>query len=253
MNDPVSESAKATQKVAEAYVETLKIGRDVGGWFNRLFESGLKATVGRRWADVEIEKQIAGRIYSWARLELLFHKTEQKLRKKGVTQFRFLPPKLMLPLLENATMEDEDDLHSLWAQLLATSLDSQGEEVHRKFVSILSDLTSADALVLSQIWADWQTRDIKETRDSTLTYGSGIDGVFSYPEMSIVTINRLGLIAPNYTTIKTFEPGGEDHTGDWGPTQDEVQVYGNLNSIVFTKLGEAFCRAVMPTEASLVK
>jgi len=83
-------------------------------------------------------------------------------------------------------------------------------------------------------------------RDSTLPYGPGVDGTYSHDEASIVTINRLGLIAPAYTKIKTFEPGGQNIHGDWGPTQDDVLVYGDLGSVVFTPLGEAFYRAVMP-------
>jgi hypothetical protein len=89
-------------------------------------------------------------------------------------------------------------------------------------------------------------QDEKQTRDSTLSYGPGIDGTYSHNEVSIVILNRLGLITPTYTKIKTFEPGGENIHGEWGPTQDDVLIYGDLGSVVFTTLGEAFCEAVMP-------
>jgi Abortive infection alpha len=103
---------------------------------------------------------------------MLLHKTERRLRQKGVTQFRLVPAKLALPLLQNATMEDEDDLHSLWAALLAAAMDPAGNEVHRKYVSILADLTGPDALVLRKIWEDWRAVDKKKTwGSSTVTYG----------------------------------------------------------------------------------
>jgi hypothetical protein len=101
-------------------------------------------------------------------------------------------------------------------------------------------------LILCALWKQWQLTDKKkETRDSTLRYGPGVDGTYSHDESSIVTLNRLGLIAPAYTVIKTFEPGGHNEHGDWGPTQDDVLIYGDLGSVVFTPVGEAFCRAVL--------
>lgn len=72
-------------------------------------------------------------------------------------------------------------------------------------------------------------------------------GTESHDESSVITLNRLGLIAPNYTEIKTYLPAA--HDGDWKTTEESasVQLYGDLLAVVVTPLGEAFCRAVMPT------
>jgi Abortive infection alpha len=103
-----------------------------------MFGVAIEQEVGRIWTVPATERRIAAAIYSWERLELLLHKTKGNLHRQGFVRFRVPPPKVMLPLLENATMEDNDDLHSLWAQLLATSLDAAADEVHRKFVTILT-------------------------------------------------------------------------------------------------------------------
>ena len=174
------------------------------------------------------------------------HKTEERLRRKGVKHFRFVPPKLGLPLLQNATMEDDDDLHSLWSALLAAAMDPAADEVHRKYVSILADLTGPDAAVLRKVWTDWQTVEKKETFGSkTVRYGPGVQGTDGHAETSVITLNRLGLIAPNYTEIRTYYPTGYDNRHVEFAEGDSAQVYGDLLIVVVTPLGEAFCRAVM--------
>jgi hypothetical protein len=244
--DPITEGAKAAQEIARATGQGIAVVSGLGGWLDRIFGEAIGEAVRLHWTTKVRERSIASAIYSWERLELLLHKTEQRLRERGVTQFRFVPPKIVLPLLQNATMENEDDLHSLWAALLATSLDADGAEVHRKFVTILSDLTSADAVVLKLMWKDWLVLDKKEERfrSATVSYGPGIDGTDAHDEASVITLNRLGLISPNYTEIRTFLPAA--HDGDWKTSEhaDYVHVYGDLLAVVLTPLGEAFCKAV---------
>ncbi len=46
------------------------------------------------------------------RLDLLLQKVERRLREKGIAQTRLPPPKVVIPLLEHATMEYENDLHT---------------------------------------------------------------------------------------------------------------------------------------------
>jgi Abortive infection alpha len=234
--DPISESAKAAQEIAKATGQGIAAVNSLGGWLDRIFGEAIGEAVRLHWTTKVRERSIASAIFSWERLELLLHKTEHRLRKRGVTRFRFVPPKIVLPLLQSATMEDEDDLHSLWAALLATSLDADGAEVRRKFVTILSDLTSADAAVLNLMWRDWIILDKKEERQSaTVTYGPGIEGTEAHDEASVITLNRLGLISPNYTQIRTFLPPA--HDGDWKTEvhEDYVQVYGDLLAVVCTR------------------
>ena len=249
--DPVTESAKAAQEIAKASSQGIAAVSGLGQWLDRIFGEAIGESVRLHWTVKARERSIASAIYSWERLEVLMHKTEQRLRKRGVTHFRFVPPKIALPLLQNATMEDDDDLHSLWASLLATSLDARSAEVHRKFVSILSDLTSADAAILEKMWKDWLVLDKKEERfkSATVSYGPGIDGTDSHDEVSVITLNRLGLVSPNYTQIRTFLPPG--HDGDYKqywPHEDYATVHGDLIAVVFTPLGEAFCGAVITAD-----
>jgi hypothetical protein len=249
--DPATESAKAAQEIAKATGQGIAAVSGLGGWLDRIFGEAIGEAVRLHWTTKVRERSIASAIYSWERLELLLNKTEKRLRKRGITHFRFVPPKVVLPILQNATMENDDDLHSLWAALLATSLDAQGAEVHRKFVTILGDLSSTDATVLDRMWKDWLFLDKKEERfqSATVSYGPGIDGTDTHDAASVITLNRLGLVSPNYTQIRTFLPPG--HDGDhkeYSPHEDYAMVYGDLTAVVFTPLGEAFCNAVITAD-----
>jgi hypothetical protein len=56
------------------------------------------------------------------------------------------------------------------------------------------------------------------------------------------TLGRL--IEPSYTKFKTFVPGGHGRHGDYGPTQDEVRISGDLYTVAITPFGYAFGEAV---------
>ena len=244
--EAVTEAAKAVQEVAKTGGQAIDAGRSVGGFLDRVFGRAIEDTVGRYWTDKVAAKRIEAAIYSWERLELLLHKAKKRLEKKGVVDIRAIPPKVALPLLEYATVEHEEDLHTLWANLLATGMDAHEEEIHRKYVTTLGEMTAVDAFVLASMFEQAETEiSKKEIRDLSLTYGPGVDGTHSYDPVSVITLNWLGLIEPAYIKFKTFAPGGhDDRYGEYGPTQDDVSFPGDLSSVIITPLGCAFGRAV---------
>jgi hypothetical protein len=244
--EALKEAAKAVQEVAKTSGKAIDAGRSVGGFLNRVFGAAIEDTVGLLWTDKVAAKRVEAAIYNWERLESLAHKVKKRLEKEGVIDIRAIPPKVALPLLEYATVEHEEDLHTLWANLLATGMDAREGEIHRKYVTTLGEMTAVDAFVLSSMFEEAEGEiSKKETRDSTLTYGPGVDGTHSHDPVSVITLNRLGLIEPAYIRFKTFVPGGhDDRYGEYGPTQDDVSFPGDLSSVIITPFGRAFARAV---------
>ncbi len=59
-------------------------------------------------------------------------------------------PKLLVPILESASLEDDDWMKERWAELLATAA-SEDQGVHPAFTTILSELTRADARWLQRV------------------------------------------------------------------------------------------------------
>jgi hypothetical protein len=242
----ITETAKAVQEVAKTGGKAIDAGVRTGTWLDRMLGEAIGQTVAHAWTDRIKARRIESAIYNWERAEMLFHKAAERLRKKGVTITRPIPPKVALPLLKYATVEHEDDLHTLWANLMATGMDGSEDDIHRKYVTTLGEMTAEDAAVLAAMFVSSKDEIAKKKfRDSTVTYGPGIDGTHSHDPIPVITLNRLGLIEPAAVSFKTFEPGGhDDRYGEYGPTQDEVSFPGNLESVVITPFGAAFGKAV---------
>ena len=76
-------------------------------------------------------------------------KTEKILKKHGISPSS-IKPKYMLPIVEGISLEDDEMIQYLWANLLATSIKEQETDPHH--ITILkSHLTKNDALVLIAI------------------------------------------------------------------------------------------------------
>src|SRR5215472_13690291 len=60
------------------------------------------------------------RVYRYGRQLKLLEKAEKMARDAGFTP-QPVPPKILFPLLEGASFEDNEDLHDMWAALLANA------------------------------------------------------------------------------------------------------------------------------------
>lgn len=247
-NEVITESAKALQELAKTGGKAIDASRGVGGWLNRVFGQGIEDAVALHWSDRVKALRIERAIYDWEKLEELMNKVDARLKAKGVYTLRLPPPKIALAIIENATIEDDDDLHSKWANLLATGLDPAADEIHKKYVSVLSDLTGADANVFQTLCEQWldPNKPPKEGRYRSMTYSPTVDGTASHDEISIITLNRLGLISPGYTDFLTYIP---NESRSWKDFDDfhtnEIKAYGDLEVVQVTEFGIAFYKAVI--------
>ena len=246
--EAITESAKALQEVAKAGGKAVDASRSVGGWLDRIFGQGVEDAVALHWSDRIRARRIERAIYDWAKLTTLMGKVEVRLKARGVHDLRLVPPKIALGIIEKATIEDEDELHSLWGNLLATGLDAATDQVQTKYISILSDLTREDATVLKTLCEQWLDPNQRMTADryGSLTYGPRVDGIASHNAISIITLNRLGLISPGFTDVTNYRPNDERDYKTPDPFFcDDVRVYGDLEVVQVTDLGLAFYNAVI--------
>jgi hypothetical protein len=227
--DAVKETAKTTGKAIDAV-------SGVGSFFDRVFGGLVTDAVGLLADRL--------RFYRLERLHLLAEKTKQRLSARGIDITRPLQPKVALPLLESATLEEDDHLHTLWANLLASGLDPDAEPLERKFVSALAEMTADDAYTFESLWAEWHKPPPRPVVVQHSEPGRGIRGSDDYGEIPILTLNRLGLIAPSFTVIKNYIPGGDNRYGSYGPEQEAVKIYGNLDRVIITEFGLAFGCAI---------
>lgn len=89
-------------------------------------------------------------------------KAEDSLKKIGVN-IAPVPQKLLLPIISEASLEDDGHLRNIWANLLANAADERGEsEVLPCFPTMLREFTSRDARFLDAMYSVAQSAAEKE-------------------------------------------------------------------------------------------
>jgi hypothetical protein len=130
----------------------------------------------------------------------MFQKTQRMLKEVGVTPHA-VPPRLFLPIMENASIQDDEDLHTRWAALLANAA-TNPNLVHPSFIEILKQLGPEDAIYLDKLYDH-----VKSKKNSRVT--PWIDSITiaerdrrtnagENPEVPFNNLIRLGLIEVGY-------------------------------------------------------
>ncbi|HEY4359523.1 MAG TPA: Abi-alpha family protein [Bryobacteraceae bacterium] len=92
------------------------------------------------------------RLYRYERQLKCVQKAERMAQEAGFTP-QAVPPKILFPLLEGASFEDNEDLHTMWAALLVNAAGPDGgSRVRPGFIATLRQLSPDEALLLSYIY-----------------------------------------------------------------------------------------------------
>ena len=98
---------------------------------------------------------------------------------------------------------------------------------------------------LCEQWLDPE-KPPKPQRYRSTTYGPTVDGIGSHDAISIITLNRLGLISPGYIDFTSYEPNEErDYKNPEAFNGSDVRAYGNLDIVEVTDFGLAVYKAVI--------
>ncbi len=67
-------------------------------------------------------------------------KAEKMLKDAGIKP-QAVPPKILFPLLEGVSLEDNEDLHTMWAAMLANAASpDKAESIRPGFIAILKEM-----------------------------------------------------------------------------------------------------------------
>jgi hypothetical protein len=125
-------------------------------------KSGLGSAVGEIIKDVaDPPAQIIG---SWLRDIVLIRYSKWRLKQatkvvegagKILAELDLEPnvckPKILLPLIEQASLEDDEDLTKKWMGLLASSV--TGNSIHPSYSRILSELVQSEAKIIDYLYS----------------------------------------------------------------------------------------------------
>lgn len=224
--ETIGKAADALRETAITGGKAIDAGSGLAGFLFRVMGEPVELLAGTFITDPLKE-------YRKQRLHRFQQKTEAILSAGGVQETRQVPPKVAVALFEEASLEDDDDLHTLWAKLLATAMTEGEAQVERKYVSILADLTRADAELLNEIFRGSIRRSSLPPEEAALSFGSESGSGPDYSPVSLASLSRLELIA---------------FVGSILRSNDRYPVpfwwRGSLYDVNLTPLGEAFCQAV---------
>lgn len=89
----------------------------------------------------------------WQRQMRMVDEVNKILISKDLDKTRTIPPKFALPMLEQASLEEDDYLQDIWCKLIANSLDPNFDsEIRYAFIEIIKNLTPLDAKILKYVY-----------------------------------------------------------------------------------------------------
>ena len=174
MNEEISEIAKTAQEVAKTTRAGIEATEKLGGFVARITNEPVEAIMGIFGDRLKFMR--------WERQLRLYDREQEILHQRGVgNHLRTVPPKLALPIVENASLEEDDELQDLWANLLASALDPNFKGVVRSaFIDIIKQLEVTDVHVLDAIHKEIQKED-----------DNNKDAFGNYLSKYLVTPNRI--------------------------------------------------------------
>ena len=190
----------------------------------------------------------------WERKLRLAERGRELLQERGVQgTLRPIPYKLALPIIEHASLEDNDELQDLWANLLASAVDPNFDGLIRAtYIDIIRQLEVLDVHLLRvvyesyKVWFDEKQRTAihKDYYFSPISHEVGkVDiterlGIsFGMYENSVDNLIRVRCLAP-YVADETIDT--EFHGV---PNYASVTVDYRYEFVCITSLGVSFVEA----------
>ena len=143
----IEETAKATQEVAKATSNALDKAEKAGTFIAKYIDVPL-TEITAIWNDKLKYRRWENQLNLWM-------KANKKLKNLGLDSPNHeLPLKLGLPLIEAASLEEDDRLQELWANLLVNS--STGFSLERSYINVLEQLSLLEARILIEIYSNFE-------------------------------------------------------------------------------------------------
>jgi hypothetical protein len=225
--------------------ELLKGGAALAGALK--FTDVIKAMLGPATAEIGERFRDDVRLYRYGRQLECLKKAEKMAKDAGFTP-KAVPIKLLFPLLEGASLEEDETLHTMWAALLANACSpDESEGVRPGFTAILKNMAHDEARLLMWIHEheqEWPHRSALQWSNAQTELGFTTT---KEPEMAIRIDPRMatcldGLEAQQLIRRRYWLP-------DSGSFLDEESKYGRKQvafTLEMTERGVAFLDACSP-------
>ena len=230
----IEEISKAVQKASNLGVKALETGEKVGGFFAQVFKEPI----------TEVSGMLTDRLkfVRFKRLVELQSQVNEILSNRLISDTRSVAPKLALPLLEEASLEEDADLQKLWSNLLANAMDpSFLGDLRTGFVEMIKGLTALDAGILEFFYKLLKREDHLTPLEGVIHYSLKKEQIMQALniteadyQVSAFNLMRIQCIAPAVLKTTGISFGDEATT-----------IYKGIDAVTLTPLGVKFAQACM--------
>lgn len=235
MSNETIETARAMRATADATKEVIGAIEKTGGFLNRVFGDMVEDGIG-----VVADRIRFFRIQNYLALS---ENTARIMRNRGYSESditKIVTPKVAIPLIESATLEDDSELQALWAQLLANAMDPKFNlDIRFRHVSLLREMEPLDVRILnsshSEKLANFDTVPFDKVLFERKVIAQNIGVAENVIEISLLNLIRLNCIDPGFlpTSVST-NVGGRSRSHS---------IYVGTESFTLTVLGAELCAA----------
>ena len=139
---PINETSKAIAEIAKTTGKGIELAEKVGGFISKVIGPACN--------------QLGGIMGDWAgyfrytNLSTIADKVERRhSRRKLQGKTIPIPPRFAIPILESASLEDDETLQDVWAKLIANSMDPHFKPgIHPGYIEIVKQMSPDEAIIL---------------------------------------------------------------------------------------------------------
>ena len=145
-------------------------------------------------------------------------KAQEKLKQSGISPGK-VPSKLLVPLLENGSLEDEESMVDKWANLLANAANpNYPSTVEASFIEILKQLSPNEVLILDKYYDNYSSEkgwiEVQNEQQQKKIKGSQLQQIIGLQtndfEDAMNNLSRFGLLGSRGISFGPNQYGGPE-------------------------------------------
>jgi hypothetical protein len=146
INEEIKESAKAIQEIAKTTNTGIEVVERLGSFVSRIIKEPLDEASGMITDRLKYAR--------WERQQRLIERANKYIEEKKIEkELRAVPPKVALPIIENASLEDNNELQDIWAYFLASAVDPNFDGgLRTAYIDIIKQLEVIDVHILNYMY-----------------------------------------------------------------------------------------------------
>jgi hypothetical protein len=226
------EIAKAIQESAKLGEKGLDIADKAGSFFAKVFREPID----------EISGMITDklRFIRWRRMVQMSDEVNKILEEKKIVVTRAVPPKIALPIIEEASLEDDPNLQYLWNHLLANAMNPNfNDELRYGFIEMIKGITGIEAKLLNNFYEillrEGKLRPLSDIFKYSLTKEQMMQVLGISSDVYAISVNnlmRMQSLSPAILESSSVQVGAEPMT-----------IYKGIDAMTLTPLGVKFVEA----------